>query len=88
MPMEMQYLTTYICDDVDYWFTCMPFGLKTAPSVFQRFMDHALARCKGLVSWYMDDALVDADGREELIRRTAGPAASRLLMHAYHLIYL
>lgn len=49
----MRQFTTYTCDGVDYWFTSMPFGLKTAPAVLQRFMDHALARCKDLVFWYM-----------------------------------
>lgn len=70
VPREMRYLTTYTCDNVDYWFTKMPFGLKTAPSVFQRFMDHVLARCKNEAFWYMDDVLVIADSREELVRRT------------------
>jgi hypothetical protein len=48
----------------------MPFGLKTAPAVFQRFMDHHLRDFILFLFWYIDDVLVFADTLEELRRRT------------------
>jgi len=48
----------------------MPFGLKTAPAVFQRFMDWGLSRFGEWACWYLDDILVGATSRAELRRRT------------------
>ena len=38
-----------------YQFTKMPFGLKGAPSTFQRLMDVVLAPCAQFASAYIDD---------------------------------
>lgn len=78
VPTEMRYLTAYTCDGSDYQFRRMPFGLKTAPGVFQRFMDHTLAPFKNVAFWYMDDVLVTADSQKELVRRTAKVKAALL----------
>jgi len=72
--------TAFTCDSQDYQFRRMPFGLKTAPEVFQRLMDHTLAPHKFVIFCYMDDILVHAPSRELLQRHTA--AAKRTLAKA------
>jgi len=54
----------------------MPFGLQTAPSVFQRFMDHKLAKHRSYAFWYMDDVLIYAQSLAELRRRTSAVQAT------------
>ena len=47
----------------------MPFGIKTAPSAFQRIIDKVLRNCVGALV-YIDDVLVVSKNREELILRS------------------
>jgi len=70
VPIEWRYLTAFESKGKRYQFTRMPFGLKTAPAVFQRFMDHVLAVFSLFCFWYMDDVLVYAESRAELRRKT------------------
>jgi len=49
----------------------MPFGLSTAPSTFQRFLDWVLKPMAHLVIAYVDDILVYANSLSELKRKTA-----------------
>jgi len=70
VPAKWRHLTSLTCDGVNYQFTRMPFGLQTAPSVFQRFMDHKLSKHKNYAFWYMDDVLIYAPSLAELRRRT------------------
>jgi len=58
VPSQWRDLTAFESDGITYRFIRMPFGLKTAPSVFQRFMDHTLAKHKSHSFWYMDDVIV------------------------------
>jgi hypothetical protein len=58
IPKEFRPYTAYACRGNYYQFRRMPFGLKTAPSIFQRFMDHALAPARAVCLWYMDDILI------------------------------
>jgi hypothetical protein len=69
IPHKYRHLTAFLAGGVAYQFTRMPFGLKTAPAVFQRFMDWGLARYGGLAFWYIDDILIKADGLRELHER-------------------
>ena len=69
VPAEWRPHTAFRCDGTTYQFTRMPFGLKTAPAVFQRFMDHGLKSCWEFSFWYIDDVLVFADSLAELRRR-------------------
>jgi hypothetical protein len=69
VPEKYRWLTAYTSEGTDYQFRKMPFGLKTAPAVFQRFMDHILAECKNYAWCYMDDILISATTRNELRRR-------------------
>ena len=41
-----------------YAYTRMPFGLKNAPAVFQRTMEHVLRSCYSWAAPYMDDVIV------------------------------
>lgn len=66
VPVLWRPLTAFHCGGQDYQFLRMPFGLKTAPSVFQRFMDHTLAAHKGRAFWYLDDVLVGGRTLAEL----------------------
>lgn len=65
-----RYLTAFTCDKVQYQFCRMPFGVKTGPSTFQRFMDTRLATLLMWLVVYIDDLLVHADNLAELRRRT------------------
>jgi len=71
VPTEWRRYLAFTCDGKDYQFLRMPFGLKTAPAVFQRFMEHGLRECKEISFCYMDDILVFADSLSELQRRTS-----------------
>lgn len=70
VPRAWRHLTAFNCDGQDYWFRRMPIGLKTAPSVFQKFMDHTLAPAKEICFWYIDDVLVFGATRLEVRQRT------------------
>lgn len=70
IPAEWRHLTAYESGGRFYQFKRMPFGLKTAPAVFQRWMDHILKHLTYAARWYMDDILIFADTLSELHRRT------------------
>jgi hypothetical protein len=55
-----------------FQFRRMPFGLKTAPSVFQRYMDWVLRGLGSNCLWYIDDILVWGQTPSELNRAKRG----------------
>lgn len=62
--------TAFVTPDGQYEFLAMPFGLKNAPSVFQRTVMQALgdlANTFGVV--YMDDVMVAASTKSEALER-------------------
>lgn len=69
IPSQWRYLTAFECDGERYQFTRMPFGLKTAPAVFQRFMDKTLSDLLLFLLCYMDDILVFAKSLDTLRAR-------------------
>lgn len=69
VPRSFRHLTAFRVGSQAYQFTRMPFGLKTAPSVFQRFMDWGLSQYVASAYWYIDDILVMAQTRSELVLR-------------------
>lgn len=76
IPLEYRDYTSYRCDGRAYRFKRMPFGLTTAPEVFQRMMDHILAEHWQYAFWYIDDVLVWGNTKSELSKRTARVRAS------------
>lgn len=75
VPAEYRALTAFWNRGQAYQFKRMPFGLKTAPAVFQRFMDWGLSRFAEWALWYIDDILIGATSvhqlrlREQLVRK-------------------
>lgn len=69
VPAAFRHLTAFQAGGKAYQFTRMPFGLKTAPAVFQRFMDWGLSRFTAWAIWYIDDILITAGSRAELEAR-------------------
>ena len=71
VPAAHRLWTSFRCGNKQYQFKRMPFGLKTAPSVFQRFMDSHLASLGEGYFWYIDDILVHAETLVQLRMRVA-----------------
>ncbi|XP_062701591.1 uncharacterized protein K02A2.6-like [Aedes albopictus] len=57
-------ITTFITHRGLYRFKRLPFGLVSAPEIFQRTMDEILADCEGTY-WYLDDVGVEGSTIEE-----------------------
>ncbi|XP_062716024.1 uncharacterized protein K02A2.6-like [Aedes albopictus] len=53
-----------------YRFKRMPFGLVSAPEVFQKTMDTILAGCEG-TWWYIDDVYIEGKDKQEHDERVA-----------------
>jgi hypothetical protein len=70
VPKQYRRLTAYRIGDNQYQFRKMPFGLKTAPATFQRYMDHGLSDLSHEGYWYLDDILVWGESRSQLQQRT------------------
>lgn len=71
VPKQYRYLTAFRARGRTYWFKKMPFGLTTAPEVFQHMMDVVLAPHRQYAFWYIDDILIWGKNSEELARREA-----------------
>jgi hypothetical protein len=69
VPAKYRQLTAFMVGNNTYQFKRMPFGLKTAPATFQRFMDWGLSEFWAWAVWYIDDILITANNRPELISR-------------------
>lgn len=71
VPSRFRHLTAFTSRGVQYHYKRMPFGLKTAPAIFQQFMDTNLAPHFNEAIWYIDDILIYASSAEELRKREA-----------------
>lgn len=70
MHPESQHMTAFSTPFGHYEFKKMPFGLKNAPSTFQRFMDQVLSGLQGIELFvYMDDIVVYSSSLEEHSRK-------------------
>jgi len=58
-------LTAFSCPQGHYQWNVLPFGLKQAPSIYQRFMDNALRGLEHICLAYIDDILVFTKGTKE-----------------------
>jgi len=68
-PESIEY-TAFVTSDGQYEFLSKPFGLKNAPSVFQRAVMKALGNlAHSFVIVYMDDILIVASTKEEAFDR-------------------
>jgi hypothetical protein len=57
-PDSVKY-TVFFCEEGKFEWTRMPFGLKTAPSIFQRFMNKVLKDARGrFADAYLDDIII------------------------------
>ncbi|XP_055614847.1 uncharacterized protein K02A2.6-like [Toxorhynchites rutilus septentrionalis] len=56
--------TTFITSRGLYRFKRLPFGLVTAPELFQKAMDEILCGCEGTF-WYLDDVIVEGTTLQE-----------------------
>jgi len=64
-PDSIKY-TAFICHDGKYEFTRMPFGPKTAPSVFQRLVNRLLGKARGrFADAYLDDIIIFSNSWNE-----------------------
>jgi hypothetical protein len=70
IPRNARQWVAFTCDGRCYWFRRMPFGLKTAPSIFQQFMDTSLAELATFSLWYIDDIWIGAETLPLLRERT------------------
>lgn len=61
---ESRDIVTFITHRGLYRFKRLPFGLVSAPEIFQRMMDEILADCEGTY-WYLDDVGVEGSSVEE-----------------------
>ncbi|XP_055589638.1 uncharacterized protein K02A2.6-like [Uranotaenia lowii] len=60
---ESRDVTTFITNRGLFRFKRLPFGLVTAPEIFQRIMEEILAGCQGTY-WYLDDIIVKGETQE------------------------
>ena len=64
---ESRAKTAFITPYGKFEFIRMPFGLKNAPGIFQRFMDIVLRGCYGWAAPYIDDVVVfSGSGRDHV----------------------
>ena len=67
MPVEPEYreLTTFLSPKGKFRFVRMPFGLKNAPSHFQRTMEKVLAPVADCAAVYIDDVIIFSSSWKE-----------------------
>lgn len=56
-------ITTFITNRGLFRFKRLPFGLVTAPEIFQRVMEEMLSGCDGTF-WYLDDIIIEGETKE------------------------
>ncbi|AAM53128.1 ORFV [Mirabilis mosaic virus] len=62
---ESQKLTAFTCPQGHYQWRVVPFGLKQAPSIFQRHMQDALRGLEEFSLVYVDDIIVFSDNKND-----------------------
>nr|KAJ0190255.1 hypothetical protein LSAT_V11C800404760 [Lactuca sativa] len=62
---EPQLLIAFTCLDGLFQWKVLPFGLKQAPSIFQRHMQNALRGLEGFCTVYVDDNMIFSKNEQE-----------------------
>ena len=62
---ETKPLTAFSCPEGHFEWNVLPFGLKQAPSIYQRFMDNTLKGLDHICFVYIDDILIFTKGSKE-----------------------
>nr|WOA03487.1 reverse transcriptase [Atractylodes mild mottle virus] len=65
LDQESQLLTAFTCPTGHYQWKVVPFGLKQAPSIFQRHMNNAFREFEEFCCVYVDDILVFSKNETE-----------------------
>ena len=68
---ESQLLTAFTCPQGHYQWVVVPFGLKQAPSIFQRHMQNAFRSFEKFCCVYVDDILIFSDNEQDHLRHLA-----------------
>lgn len=73
IPMRVtdRYKTAFVTQDGHFQWTCLPFGLKTSPSIFQRIMCNIIRKHKlgDFTVCYIDDILVFSKSFSDHVRQ-------------------
>lgn len=69
LRIEDRRKTAFVTQEGHYQWTCLPFGLKTAPAIFQRILSSIIRKYKlnGFAVNYIDDILIFSKSFEEHI---------------------
>jgi len=69
LRIEDRNKTGFITQEGHYQWTCLPFGLKTAPAIFQRILSSILRKnnLKNFTENYIDDILIFSETFEDHI---------------------
>nr|GEU40147.1 retrotransposon protein, putative, Ty3-gypsy subclass [Tanacetum cinerariifolium] len=62
---QSQLLTAFTCPNGHFQWKVVPFGLKQAPSIFQRHMQNALRGLENFCTVYVDDIIVFSESEEK-----------------------
>nr|APG80689.1 reverse transcriptase [Cauliflower mosaic virus] len=71
LDQESRPLTAFTCPQGHYEWNVVPFGLKQAPSIFQRHMDEAFRVFRKFCCVYVDDILVFSNNEEDHLLHVA-----------------
>ncbi|ATV81254.1 polyprotein [Grapevine badnavirus 1] len=66
-PDSIEWTAFWVPDGLYEWLV-MPFGLKNAPAVFQRKMDHCFKGTEDFIAVYIDDILVFSENEQDHAR--------------------
>lgn len=70
LRIEDRYKTAFVTQEGQYQWTCLPFGLKTSPSIFQRILSNIIRKhnLSAFAVNYIDDILIFSKSFEEHLK--------------------
>lgn len=71
LDKDSQLLTAFTCPQGHYQWIVVPFGLKQAPSIFQRHMQNAFRAYEKYCCVYVDDILIFSDNESDHLKHIA-----------------